>query len=154
VSVTNYDPKEVILIIGGHAVEGVSPGTFFSITRNSPLYTQTVGARGSAINTKMHDNTAKLKVKLMQDSISNDALSAFMVADRLKSGGILFPMALTHTSGATVAADPGIVFDTMPSLDFSDSTVDREWVFACGNLTVFIGGQSAGGLAGLVEGLL
>ena len=45
-SVYTYDPKAVILTVGGIPISGYSEGTFIDVTRNEPTWNLVVGADG------------------------------------------------------------------------------------------------------------
>ena len=69
-SVKNYDPAQVDVIVAGILIEGYAAGTFVTVSRNSDTWKLKKGADGEGARAKSNDKSglvvveAQLKQKL------------------------------------------------------------------------------------------
>jgi hypothetical protein len=68
--VGTYDPKKVIITLGGVPIGGYADG-FVQIDPNSETWTKKVGADGEVARALSNDNTHTIQITLMQTSLSN-----------------------------------------------------------------------------------
>lgn len=138
--VNTYDPKKVIITLGGVPITGFADGTFIQVDPNSATWEKKVGADGEVIRAMQNDNTHTVQITLQQSSASNDYLSSVMAADKLTGKGML-PLSITDTNGSTVAFWPQAWVQTDPSYGYAKEATDRQWTIHTGQ----IGGLNYGG---------
>ena len=135
----DYDPKKVVLTIGGHPIEGYADGTFITVSRNNQMWTLHSGASGETARSKSNDLSGTVEIVLMQTSVSNDVLSAKVKADELTNGG-KFILGIDDEHGKTVIGALEAWVQQQPSSEFAKELSDRTWIIETGNLQMFIGG--------------
>lgn len=134
--VTTYDPKKVIITLGGVPITGFADGTFVQIDPNSEFFTKKVGADGEVVRSMSNDNTHTVQITLQQSSVSNDYLSSVHTADKLLGKGML-PLSITDLNGTTLHFWAQAWVQTDPSIGYAKETTDRQWTLHTG--------QEAGG---------
>jgi hypothetical protein len=100
-SVRTYDPKQVLVIIGGIPMSGFADGTFVSVERTSDTFTKVSGADGIISRSKTNDRSGSLKFTSAQTSPSNDILTGIALADELANAGVV-PVLIKDNSGRSV----------------------------------------------------
>ena len=100
-AVRTYDPKQVIVTIGGVPMSGFSDGTFLEIDRNEPTWNTVVGADGLVTRGKTNNFSGTLTLTLKQSSPSNDVLSGFMAVDEATNRGV-FPLLVKDLAGNSI----------------------------------------------------
>jgi len=138
--VRTYDPKKVILTVGGTPINGYADGTFISVERENDTFTKQSGADGQVARAKTNDKTGMLTVTLQQTSLSNDTLSAIMKLDETTGNGVV-PISLTDKRGTTkmIAAQGWI--RKPPVIEEAKEVSSREWTIDLANMEVFVGGN-------------
>ena len=63
-SVRTYDPREVIITIGGVPMSGFSDGTFLEIARSEPTWNMVVGADGYTTRGKTNNFSGQVTITL------------------------------------------------------------------------------------------
>jgi hypothetical protein len=130
----------VIVTFCGATLQGFADGTFVAIERSSDSFTKHVGADGEVARTQSADKSGTVTVTLLQTSASNDVLSALAVADE-RTGLGTGPLSVVDASGRTVALCAEAWIKKPASIGFSKEAEGREWVFECGHLEEFVGGN-------------
>ena len=69
--IKTYNPKEVTVSCGSHIVEGFADDSFITIEFNGDGITKKVGCDGEIARAVSPDDTAKVKIVLLQTSDSN-----------------------------------------------------------------------------------
>lgn len=139
-SVRTFDPKAVIVTIGGVPMSGFADGTFLEITADVPQFTKTTGADGYVTRVKSNDYGAVMTLTLSQSSPSNDVLSAIFNADRLTNAGVV-PILIKDMSGTSVIFAATGWIQQFPDTSFGNEINDRAWIFDLANADLFIGGN-------------
>ena len=135
----DYDPKKVVLTIGGHPVEGYADGTFITVSRNNQMWTLQSGASGETARSKSNDRSGTVEIVLMQTSVSNDVLSTKVKDDDLNNSG-KFVLGIDDEHGKTVIAGLESWVQQQPSTEFAKELSERTWIIETGDLEMFIGG--------------
>ena len=135
----DYDPKKVVLTIGGHPVEGYADGTFITVSRNNQMWTLQSGASGETARSKSNDRSGTVEIVLMQTSVSNDVLSTKVKDDELNNSG-KFVLGIDDEHGKTVIAGLESWVQQQPSTEFAKELSERTWIIETGDLEMFIGG--------------
>lgn len=140
-AVRTYDPKSVIITIGGVPISGFSDGTFLEVVRDEATWTKVVGADGYVTRGKTNNFTGTITLTLKQSSPSNDVLSGFMAADEVSNVGIV-PILIKDLSGnSTYFAAQGWI-QQFPTSTFGKEINDREWTIALADLDLFVGSNA------------
>jgi len=138
--VRTYDPKLIIMTFGPVIFTGYAEGTFVAITGNGDKFEKSRGADGTVdrINKNAFDYSVAVTVK--QTSLTNDALSAILIADMVANAG-KHPLLIKDLNGTELfsAAQAWIAKD--PDDEYSDSLSSREWRFDTGIASKFTGGN-------------
>lgn len=137
-AVRTYDPKAVVITIGGVPMSGFSDGTFLEITRNAQAFTLVVGADGTATRVKSNNTSGTMTVTLKQSSPSNDVLSAFAQADALSNAGVV-PILVKDLSGNSIYFSATGWVQKLPDSTFGPDVADRAWVFDLSDVDIFVG---------------
>ena len=129
--VMSYDPKKVILTLGGVPIGGYADGTFVQIDPNGDTWTKKVGADGEVNRAKSNDNTATVQITLMQTSLSNAYLRQVEKADRLTGLGML-PLSFTDLNTMETKFWPQAWVSVTPSIGRAKETTDTQWTLHTG----------------------
>lgn len=140
-AVRTYDPKQIIVTVGGVPISGYTEGTFVTISRDEDTWTKNVGADGLVSRVKTNNFTGSVVITLKQTSPSNDYLSGLIAVDEVTNIGVV-PVLIKDLSGnSTYFSATGWV------KKYSDSTFakeigDREWTIDLSTLDLFVGSNS------------
>lgn len=138
--VRTYDPKKVVVIIGGVPMGGFADGTFVTVARENDSFTKVSGADGIVSRAKSSDKSGSLTMTLAQTSPSNDVMTGFVQADELSNNGIV-PVLVQDFSGRTVLVSAFGWVRKPPDSEFGKEISDREWVMDLADLDMFVGGN-------------
>ncbi len=137
--VKTYDPKQVVLSIGGVSMGGYADGTFINITSLNDAYATKAGADGEIARAKSNDNRGELVLTLLQTSLSNDILSAIYTLDQVSNEGVV-PILLKDLSGLTTYFSGAGWIRKLPDASFEKEISNREWTFDLADMNAFVGG--------------
>ena len=140
-SVRTYDPKQVLVIIGGIPMSGFADGTFVSVERTSDTFTKVSGADGIISRSKTNDRSGSLKFTSAQTSPSNDILTGIALADELANAGVV-PVLIKDNSGRSVYVSAFGWVKKPPVSEFGKEITNREWTLDLADLDVFVGGNA------------
>lgn len=129
--VMTYDPKKVILTLGGVPITGFADGTFVQIDPNGEAFTKKVGADGEVVRELSNDNTHTIQITLLQTSLSNIYLRTVMNADRLTGLGML-PFGFTDLNTMEAMFWPQAWVSTEPPTGRAKETTDVQWTIHTG----------------------
>lgn len=139
-SLKTYDPKKVILTVGGVPIGGFADGTFITLERTNDAYSVHSGADGEVSRAKSNDKTAALVITLAQTSDSNDVLSGIGQLDERANAGVV-PVLLKEIGGnTTIFAGTGWI-RKFPSVEYAKEVSNREWTLDLAESEVFVGGN-------------
>lgn len=141
-SVYTYDPKNVIVTIGGVPMSGYSDGTFLEITRNEPTWNLVVGADGLVTRGKTNNFSGSMVITLKQSSPSNDVLSGFMAIDEANNTGV-FPILVKDLSGNSIYFGGNCWITKYADSTFGKDISDRTWTLNLDVADIFVGSNSA-----------
>lgn len=135
-----YDPKKVIVTVGGVPISGFADGTFVGVERDNDAWAKVSGADGVVSRAKSNDLTGTITLTLQQTSPSNDVLSGFAIADELTNAGVV-PVSVTDLGGRTLIVSAFSWIMKRANAEFSKEISNREWAIACAELKMFLGGN-------------
>lgn len=139
-AVRTYDPKSVIVSIGGIPVSGYADGTFLEITADDQQFSKVVGADGYTTRVKSNNYGGVLTLTLSQSSPSNDILSALLNLDRVSNAGVV-PILIKDLSGTSLIFSAAGWIQQFPDLSFGNEINDRAWTFDLSDIDLFVGGN-------------
>lgn len=139
-SVRSFDPKAVIISIGGIPVSGFADGTFLEITADTQQFSKVIGSDGFATRVKTNNYGGVMTLTLAQSSPSNDALSALLNADRLANAGVV-PILVKDLSGTSIFFSATGWIQQFPDVTYGNTINNRAWTFDLAEMDVFIGGN-------------
>lgn len=138
-SLYTYDPAKVIVNVAGANLEGYADGTFINAERSSDTFTKSTGSDGRTTRVKQNDKSGTITITLQQSSPSNNILSSIMVLDEASNEGIV-PIAIKDILGTTAIASGYCWVKKPPAVGFAKDAGNREWLFDCAVLEIFVGG--------------
>lgn len=139
-SVRSFDPKSVVVTIGGVPMSGYADGTFLEVTADTQQFTKVVGADGFTTRVKSNNYGGVMTLTLSQSSPSNDVLSAFLNADRLSNSGIV-PILIKDLSGTTIIFSGTGWIQQFPDVIFGNEINNRAWTLDLAEIDIIIGGN-------------
>lgn len=139
-AVKNYDPKQVVVSIGGAIMQGYADGTFVTVTRLNDAFTSHAGADGEVSRAKSNDRRGEMVLTLAQTSLSNDVLSGVAAVDERTGNGII-PIAIKDLSGTTTYFSGSGWIRKIADGSFSKEIENREWTIDLASMDAFIGGS-------------
>lgn len=138
--IAQYDPKKVLVIIGGAIMSGFSDGGLVTVARNEDAWTLQVGTDGEGTRSKTNNKSGRITVPLMQSSPSNDVLSALAIADELSNGGVV-PILIKDSNGTTVCGAKAAWIVKIPDAEYGREAGPREWILESHEIDIFLGGE-------------
>lgn len=138
-TVNTYNPKDVVLTIGGYQVTGWQS---ISVTRTSKGFTTVRGIRGKNTRVRNVDTSATLVISLLQTSQANDVLSYVHELD-LQEGTARLALMLKDNSGRSVFSTNEGYITGYPPMPFSGQFEYRSWEIFCQTTTSFVVGGNA-----------
>ena len=138
--VRTYDPKKIIVTFGAIIIDGYAEGTFVLIAGNGDKFEKSRGADGSVDRVNKNNKDYRVTITIKQTSLTNDLLSAALVADQDANTGIK-PLTIKDLNGTTLffANQAWIAKD--PDDEDSDSLSNREWMIDTGIASKVTGGN-------------
>jgi hypothetical protein len=141
VSVRTYDPKNIIITVGGVPISGFSEGTFVEIDRNEPTWNLVVGADGLVTRGKTNNFTGSVIITLKQSSPSNDILSGLLAIDEATNAGV-FPVLIKDLSGNSIYFAGRCWINQYANSTFGKDISDRQWTLSMDEADIFVGSNS------------
>lgn len=139
--VRTYDPRQVIITIGGVPMSGFADGTFVKVSRVSDSFSKVSGADGIVSRSKTNDFSGSIELTVAQTSPSNDILSAFMISDELTNTGVV-PVICKDVSGRTSLFSAFAWIRKPADTEFGKDITNRTWTLDCADLFMGVGGNS------------
>lgn len=134
-----YDPKLVVCTFGGIILGGFVDGTFIEAERDEDAFTRKVGAAGEACWVRNNNRGGMVTFTCMQDSLTNDALSAFAQVDDRLGRGVQFFFMKDLTGTSLVHAGQARI-KKLPKLERGKELAEVKWELDCADLDIFLGG--------------
>lgn len=139
-SVRTYDPKQVVLTVGGIPIGGYADGTFIEHEFDDDAFTKVTGADGFSSRAKSNNYDSMITVTLAQTSPSNDTLNAFAIADKLSNSGVV-PVVLKDVGGTTTIFSANGWIRKQANVEFGKEITNREWVLDLVSTDAVVGGN-------------
>jgi len=137
-----YDPLDIKMSWNGIIFTGFAEGTFITVERNEDAFNMQVGSGGDVVRVKSNNRSGLATLTLMQSSPTNDLLSTKSVLDeRLGVAGQVGPLSIVDFNGTTKIFALNTWIQKPAQVEFSNTASQREWMFACASIDMFIGGH-------------
>lgn len=143
-AVRSYDPKNVLVSIGGVPMSGFADGTFLEVSRDENAFTKVTGADGFTSRVKSNNRGGLMTLTLLETSPSNDVLSAYAALDEISGTGIV-PVLIKDVSGTSLYFSATGWVQKLPDSTFGKDINNRAWTLDLADVDVFIGGNSETG---------
>lgn len=123
-----YDPDQVDVIFALAPISGFSEDDMVTIEEDEDGFILVTGVDGEFTRSKVKGVSAKVTIKIMSSSRSNDALSAIYEADRLAPGGAgVVPILIRDNNGTSLFASDKAWIIKRPPRTFGKQAVPVEW---------------------------
>lgn len=139
-AVRTYDPKAIVVVVGGFPISGFADGTFVKVMRSNDAFSKSVGADGDTTRIKSNDKSGEVTITLAQTSQSNDILDSIAFRDELANAGVV-PIVVKDLLGTSVFVSATGWVRKIPEAEFGKEAATREWVLDVSDLGVFVGGN-------------
>ena len=140
-SVRTYDPKNIIITVGGIPISGFSEGTFLEIARTEPTWNMVVGADGLVTRGKTNNFSGTMTLTLKQSTPSNDVLSGFLALDEATNSGVV-PVLVKDLSGNSVYFAARAWINQYANSTFGKDISDRQWTLSLDEADIFVGSNN------------
>ena len=134
----NYDPKKIVVTVGGAPVTGYADGTFVNFERTNDAFSMVTGADNLTTRTKRNDKSGTLTLTLQQTSPSNDLLSTFANLDETDNVGV-FSLQVKDAIGTTVVNAPAAWVRKFAPIERGNELSNTEWTIDCADSTITVG---------------
>jgi len=141
--VYTFDPKNIVLILGGVTINGWADGEFLTLSRYTDSYNIVSGADGIVSRAKTNDRTGSISAKLAQTSPSNSYMSVLANIDERTGAGV-FPVICKDLKGASHYFSGTGWVKKPADVSYSKGEItDREWIIDLAVLEYYTGGNIA-----------
>jgi len=140
-AVRTYDPKSVVVTIGGVPMSGYADGTFLVVDRDENSFSKVTGADGTTTRVKSNNRSGTMTLTLKQSSPSNDVLSGFATLDELANSGVV-PILIKDLSGNSLFFSATGWIQKFPSSEFGKEINNRDWILDLVDVDMFVGSNA------------
>lgn len=137
----NYDPAKHIITFKGIVILAPASGTYCSVERHEDTFTYQYGAHGDMARVRNRKRGGRVTMTLMGMSPTNDQLSTILALDE-RTGLGYGALQITDLNGTTVVHATNAWIVRPPNFPVADEHTDREWMFDCENIDMFLGGST------------
>lgn len=138
--VKTFNPKDVVISLGGIPLSGYADGEFANIEATSDDFQMSTGADGDTSRVKLNDASGTLTLTLAMTSPSNDILSGFRSLD-VRTGQGVVPLILKDLSGRTTLFSANAWVRRPPTTGFGKEISTREWTIDLADMNLVVGGN-------------
>lgn len=128
-SVKEYDPDLIDVIIAGFPVSGFQEDAIVSFEFNDDFYEIVEGADGDVSRSRKVARVGKLTIHLMNTSRSNADLTALMALGFTSGNGTadVFPVLIRDRNGASLIATDTAWISKAPPVEHTTKANNRDW---------------------------
>jgi len=137
-----FDPAKIIVTFNGVLLNGFMSGTFLTAERTSDSFEDDSGADGKPVRIRKRDKRGTVTLTFQAESLANDVLSAAVNADELLGTGYGI-LQVQDLNGRTVLLAAQAWVRKPASVEYSDGANGREWMLACAQLDMKLGGANS-----------
>jgi hypothetical protein len=141
VSLKTYDSNKVNISFAGRTIDkGRADGEFVSTEYATETFTTKVGADGEVTRSKSNDNSATIKIKVMQTSAGHALLTQLHALARASvNGSDVGAFELRDLNGNMLERADECYIEKAPPSAFGKEAVEREWTLRAANLIREVG---------------
>jgi hypothetical protein len=132
--IKTYSPQAVRIAWGGVPFYGFADGEFVTITPNSDLTDEVVGAQGDVALTKIANYTAMVTITLLQNAETNLYLSNIYAAQQRDDDIVRENMTIVDPSGSALYECRDAHLKTAAPVTLSDGQNAKTWTFFVSNM--------------------
>lgn len=121
-----YNPANVVLLLGGVQPVDIAPGTMYNISRNEDIIIPSVGVLGEVALATNQNKTGTLTVSLKNTSPTNSVLSSFAFIGE-KTDIKFFPVVLEDKSSNMALVTMGWI-QSQPDFTLGTEVGQMDWV--------------------------
>lgn len=132
--VRTYAPQEVKIAWGGFPITGFADGEFVTITPNSDLTDEVIGAQGDVALTKIANWTGTVTFTLLQNADCNVYLSNLYFGQQKAKDIIRENLTITDPSGSTLYDCRDAHMKTAAPVTLGDGQNSKTWTFFVSNM--------------------
>ncbi len=137
----HYNPDLVDYIFGGVPISGYAEDGMIEIEEEGERFVIVKGTTGEIARSQVLAKVAKVTLKLLSTSDSNDVLSAAHLLDTsTDGGGGVVPQGMIDRNGRSVLAAPQGWVDGIPPIKMGAKAEERTWKLTVINYKLFLGG--------------
>ena len=140
-SLTTYDPKEIIVNVNGQIITGFSEDVV-TVSRAEDAIIDEIGADGEVVRILSNDRRGDIRISLLNTSAANLILSVLANADEL-TGGSVFPVLIKDNRGNDLHAGAECWIQKQPEVIYNKTSAPRVWIIRCADLRMVVGGHEA-----------
>lgn len=137
-----FSLKNTILLVAGvdiGSIGGFAESDFLEIDPASDRFTVTEGCDGTAAFADTQSNVYNVKIKLLQTSKANLALSG--IYETQASTKLVFPIVYKDLAGVDLFIAAGCVITKPPKITRGNKITMQEWSLVCADGKPFYGGN-------------
>ncbi len=139
-SSATYDVAKITVSVNGVLIEGFAEGSKVRCGRDVDTWQKNVGTDGTVARARNNDIGGKITISLQRTSLSNDVLSALANFDEVTGAGQA-AVVVMDLLGTTLWKSADAWVTKPPEEEFATQITTREWIFDCGHLDWFEGGN-------------
>lgn len=126
-----YSSRDMQAAWGGYTIQGFSPDSSITITRNVDITDNEVGSDGQTMTSVLPDRSGTATLSLQQASISNAVLAGVLAQQRVLSNLVRANLTVVSPDGSVVAFLRQAHIMTSPEFTYGNTATGstREWVF-------------------------
>lgn len=127
---TQYDPRQVAVIVSGREIVGFAEGTFIEAERSTERWSADVGAKGDVTFVRSADDTGTVTITLKHDSPSNAYLhELWRQQDEPGAESITISIQDRNFDGDVGVSGSECKIVNLPPFTRGDEVEDAEWQF-------------------------
>lgn len=136
-----YDSNQVSVTFAGRAIDtGRADGEFVTTEYSTETFVKKVGADGEVTRSKSNDNTATIKIKVMQTSNGHKMLLQLHALARASvNGSDAGAFELIDRNGGVLERATKAWIEKAPPSSFGKEAGEREWTLAAADLIREVG---------------
>ena len=138
-----YDADQVSMVFMNVPISsGLADGEFLTISQDEDDFLTVTGTDGDTTRSKSNNRNADIKVRLMQSSDGNAALSAINNLDKnAPNGAGIGSMFIRDRQGTSLYTAAHCWVKKPPEPTFDRKAKEREWTLHCSDLVRLDGGN-------------
>lgn len=138
----HYSPEDVTVLLAGFVqVSGFVAGTFVSIKKQLPVFSEKKTADGVVSRLHNKSDLYKVTLSLHSASDSNQVLTYMSKLDDITKMG-KFPLIIKDQLGSSIFFASQCWIESLPDVDYSESIDSRNWEICCYGGAFNVGGNS------------